>query len=541
MLDGLMMDWPLTLTHFLDRARRIHGGSRIVTRTADGTHRTTFAEWAARTERLASALSKLGVRPGDRVATLCWNSHEHFEVYFAAPCMGAVLHTINFRLFPEQIIHIMNHAEDRVVFVHASVWPLFEKLRPHLPTVRHVVFVNDAGAAAAGQVPPDTIEYEALLATGDASYAWPDLEERTAAGLCYTSGTTGHPKGCLYSHRALVLHTLGVGNCRLDLTDHDTVLSIVPMFHVNAWGLPFGAAMTGFNLVFPGRFMTPDDLADLIEAERVTYVGGVPTIVGGIYQALKQRPRDVSSVRMMTVGGSALSRALLEGFERDFGVTVIQGWGMTELSPVGTISSLKRDMASWSREDQVKVRLKQGLPLPCVETRIVADDGTELPWDGEATGELQVRGPWVFGAYYKEPRSAESFDDGWFRTGDIATIDPEGYVQLVDRAKDLVKSGGEWISSVDLENVIMGHPQVAEAAVIAVAHPKWTERPLACVVARQPGLTREDLTAYLQGKVADWWIPDDVVFLESLPKTSVGKFDKKVLRDRYQGHAWPAP
>jgi fatty-acyl-CoA synthase len=537
-MHGLMMDWPLTLTHFLHRARRLHGAKRIVTRTTDGAHRTTYADWTARVERLASALARLGVKPGDRVATLAWNSHRHFEVYFAAPCMGAVLHTVNFRLFPEQIVHVMNHAEDRVVFVDASVWPLFEQLRPHLKTVRHVVFMDDVGG---GAVPADTVEYETLLATGEARYAWPTLDERAAAGLCYTSGTTGHPKGCLYTHRALVLHTLGVGSCRLDLTDHDTVLSIVPMFHVNAWGLPFGAAMMGYNLVFPGRFMLPDDLAALIESERVTYVGGVPTIVGGIYQALKARPRDVSSVRLITIGGSAMSRGLFEGFRRDFGIELVQGWGMTETSPVGTISALKADMADWPEEAQVAVRLKQGLPLPLVELRIVDEAGAELPWDGEAVGDLQVRGPWVIREYYREPDSAASFQDGWFRTGDVATIDPEGYVHLVDRAKDLVKSGGEWISSVDLENVIMGHPGVAEAAVIAVAHPKWAERPLACLVPKAEPLTRDQLAEYLRGKVADWWIPDDVVCLEALPKTSVGKFDKKTLRARFEDHAWPTP
>ena len=535
MPDGLMMDWPLTLNHFRERARLYWSRRSIITRTADGTHRYTFGDWSDRVGRLASALKRLGVAPGERVATFAWNSYRHYEVYFAAPCMGAVLHTVNIRLFPEQIAFVFNHAEDSVVFVDASLWPLFEKLRPQLSTLRHVIVMDDVGKG----VPPGTIDYEAMLAAESPDFDWPTLDEQTAAGLCYTSGTTGNPKGCLYSHRALVLHSLGIGYGGLYLYPNDRILSIVPMFHVNAWGLPFCAAMVGCELVFPGRFMQPADLADLIASERVTYVGGVPTIVGGIYQALRQQPRDISSVRLMTVGGSALPRTLLEGFERDFGVPLMQGWGMTEMSPVGTLMQLKPEMASWPKEAQTRQRLKAGLPLPLVEVRIIGEDGKEQPWDGTATGELEVRGPWVIREYYNEPRSAESFHDGWFRTGDIAAIDPEGFLILVDRSKDLVKSGGEWISSVDLENCIMGHPKVAEAAVIAVSHPKWTERPLACVVPRDETLTRQEVLEFLKGKVAEWWLPDDVVFISEIPKTSVGKFDKKVLRARYQDYELP--
>lgn len=535
MLDGLMMDWPLTLTHFYDRARRYWPGKEIVTRTADGAHRYTYGAWAGRVGQLANALTRLGVKQGDRVATFAWNSGRHYEVYFAAPCMGAVLHTVNLRLFPEQIAFVFNHARDRVALVDASVWPLFEKLRPQLTTLEHVIVMDDVGQG----VPPGTLEYEELIGAESPEFPWPRLDEQQAAGLCYTSGTTGNPKGCLYSHRALVLHTMGIGPGGLYLYPTDRILSIVPMFHVNAWGLPFGAAMIGCDLVFPGRFMQPADLVDLIATERVTYVGGVPTIVGGIYQSLRQQPRDVSSLRLITVGGSALPRTLLEGFARDFNVPVMQGWGMTELSPVGTLCDLKPAMTSWPVDAQVRQRLKQGLPIPMVETRIVDAEGRELPWDGTSSGELEVRGPWVIRAYYEDPSGADRFHDGWFRTGDIAVIDGEGYVQLVDRAKDLVKSGGEWISSVDLENAIMGHPRVAEAAVIAVAHPKWTERPLACVVPREPSLTRQDVLEFLRGKVADWWMPDDVVFLDQIPKTSVGKFDKKVLRDRYKDYELP--
>ncbi|MEK6598395.1 MAG: AMP-binding protein, partial [Gemmatimonadota bacterium] len=351
--------------------------------------------------------------------------------------------------------------------------------------------------------------------------------------LCYTSGTTGNPKGCLYSHRSLVLHSLGVGLSGLALDERDQVLSIVPMFHVNAWGLPYGAGLMGYGLIFPGRFMQPQELVPLVMDTGVTFIGGVPTIMAGLLMGLTQAGVHPASIKNAIVGGSALSRNLLEGFEKGFGIPILQGWGMTETSPVATIGILRSHMLGWPEEDQIRQRLKQGPALPFVETRVVDEAGTVLPWDGKSAGELQVRGPWVISSYYNDPRSAESFQDGWFRTGDIANIDGDGYVQLVDRVKDMVKSGGEWISSVDLENTIMGHPQIAEAAVIAVAHPKWTERPLACVVAPAPGLTREDVLEYLKGKVADWWLPDDVVFLDAIPKTSVGKFDKKALRAQY--------
>lgn len=537
MLQGMMQDWPLTLTHFLDRARSIHARKTVVTKTVAGIHRETYGQFGDRTERLAAALARLGVQPGDRVATLAWNSHRHLEVYFAAPCMGAVLHTVNFRLFPEQIVYIMNHAEDKVVFVDASVWPLFEKLRPHLKTVRHVVLLPDVPLPG---LPPDVIEYESLLRDAPASFDWPRLEENQAAGMCYTSGTTGNPKGVVYSHRSLVLHSLvQASSDLLAVNERDVCLSIVPMFHVNAWGLPFTGTLLGATQVYPGHFMTPRDLLQLIESERVTFVGGVPTIVAAMYQTLMQEPCDVSSLRGIAVGGAALPQALMVGFERDFGVRLIHAWGMTETTPVGTVSNLKSTMDGLSPGEQLSYRLKQGLPAPLVEVRVTDESGQPQPWDGKSAGELQVRGPWIVREYYNDPRSAESFMDGWFRTGDVATIDPEGYVQLVDRTKDMVKSGGEWISSVDLENTIMSHPNVAEAAVIAVPHPKWTERPLACVVAREPGLTRDEVLAFLKGKVADWWLPDDVVFVESIPKTSVGKFDKKVLRKQFQDHRLP--
>jgi fatty-acyl-CoA synthase len=536
-MQGLMMDYPLTITHILDRARRYFAENEIVSRVPEGTHRYTWGELAARAERLAGALARLGVGKGARVGSVAWNGYRHMEAYFAVPCMGAVIHTINFRLAPDQLVHVINHAGDEILLVDASVFPALAQVRDQLTTVRHVVVMDDVGQGS----PAGTLDYEELIADAPPSFAWPELDERAAAGMCYTSGTTGHPKGCVYSHRSQVLHTLAIGlkGC-VGLSESDVAMLIVPMFHANAWGMPYAAAMSGMKLVLPGRFMQPSDLADVIAAERVTYIAGVPTIVAGIYQALQQAPRDISSLRLVTVGGAALPRVLLEGFERDFSVQVVQGWGMTEMSPVGSLAMLKRAMTELPSEDRTQARLKAGLPLPLVDVRIVDEAGRALPWDGEASGELQVRGPWVIGAYYDDPRNAEAFQDGWFRTGDVATIDRHGFIQIVDRSKDLVKSGGEWISSVDLENAIMGHPGVVEAAVIAVAHPKWTERPLACVVAK-PGadLCRASIRAYLKGRVADWWLPDDVVTIDGIPKTSVGKYDKKVLRERFKDHVLP--
>ena len=538
-MNGLMMNWPLTLTHFLDRARRLHHRRPIVSRHAGGVHRYTFGDLARRADRLASAMTALGIRRGDRVATFGWNTHRHLEAYFALPCMGAVLHTVNVRLFPEQLVYVLNHAADRIVLVDASLLPVFDRVRSQLTTVERVIVMSDAPPPVGGT----DLDYETLLAESSEGFAWPELGEEEAAALCYTSGTTGNPKGVLYSHRSLVLHTLGLALAdAFQLRERDVLLAIVPMFHANCWGLPFGAAMLGCAVVLPGPHLLPADLADLIEREGVTFIGGVPTIVAALYQYLKQEGRKVPTLRQIIVGGSALPGTLLEGFERDFGVEVVHAWGMTELSPAGSVSRLRADMESLPREEQIRIRLMQGSPFPLVELRVVREDGTEAPWDGTTAGELQARGPWVIREYYNDPESADRFVDGWFRTGDVASIDDHGFVHLVDRTKDMVKSGGEWISSVDLENAIMGHPEVAEAAVIAVAHPKWAERPLACVVARAGAaqqVGREQIRAWLKGKVADWWLPDDVVVIEAVPKTSVGKFDKKVLRERFKDYVWP--
>jgi fatty-acyl-CoA synthase len=541
-MEGLMMDWPLTLHHFLDRAARLFPRKEIATRTAAGMHRYTYADFHRRVHRLAHALTRLGIGRGDRVATFAWNTYRHLEIYFAAPCMGAVLHTLNIRLAPDQLIYIINHAEDRVIFVDASLVPLLERIRDQIPTVKAFVIMSEAGPVQTSLSP--ALDYEALLAESpEAPYPWPRLDENAAAGMCYTSGTTGNPKGVVYSHRAIFLHSMAL--CLADtfgICERDVLMPVVPMFHANAWGMPFAGVMVGAKLVFPGPHLQPRDIAELIQNERVTVTAGVPTIWIGLYALLERERYDLSSLRVMPVGGSAMPRALIEAFEKRFGIRIAHAWGMTEMTPLGTVANLKSYMESWPDEERFAVRAKQGMPVVGVEIRAVDEQGREVPWDGKTMGELQVRGPWVIRAYYNDPRTAEAFQDGWFRTGDVVTIDPEGYIQIVDRTKDLIKSGGEWISSVDLENALMAHPKVLEAAVIAVPHPKWQERPLAVVVPRpefKEDLTKEELLEFLRPRFAKWWLPDDIVFVEAIPKTSVGKFDKKVLREQFKDYRLP--
>ncbi len=538
-MQGMMMDWQLNLTTMLERARRLHGRREIVSRTPAGMHRYTYRDYVDRVDRLRTALARLGVKPGDRVATFAWNSYRHFEVYFAAPCMGAVIHTLNVRLFPDQLIYIANHAGDKVVCVDATLLPLFQKIRPHLTSVQHVIVIPDDGKPVD---PAVGVDYEQLLAAAEPAQGYPVIDENSAAAMCYTSGTTGNPKGVVYSHRAIVLHTMvQTGADMMNLRASDAILAIVPLFHANAWGLPYAGVMTGAKMVWPGPFLQPQDVAELIEAEGVSFIGGVPTIIGALYQYLKANrdKHDVSSLQSIAVGGSACPRSLMEGFRNDFGVWITHAWGMTETTPLGSLCGIKPHLQNLPAEEELQYRLKQGTPAPFVEVRIVDEAGRELPWDGVAFGELQVRGPWIIKGYHNDPRSGECFQDGWFRTGDVSTIDPEGYLQLVDRTKDVVKSGGEWISSVDLENAIMMHPGVLEAAVVGIAHPKWQERPLACVVSK-PGLTLTpgDIIAAIKDRFATWWLPNDVVFIEAVPKTSVGKFDKKVLRERFRDHQW---
>lgn len=538
-MHGLMMDYQLTLRPILERAYKLFPKRTIATKVGPHMHRYTYADMYARAGQLAGALRRLGVQPGDRVATLAWNSYRHLELYFGIPCMGAVCHTLNLRLPPEQLIYIINHAADRIIFVDQSLLPLLEKISDHLKTVEHVIVMADAPLQTTLQ---NTLSYEDLLAAESADFAWPDLDERSAAAMCYTSGTTGNPKGVVYSHRSTYLHTMSA--CLTDtigLSQMDVSMPVVPMFHVMAWGLPYAATMVGADQVFPGPHLQPRDLAELIQAERITFTGGVPTLWLGILNLLENERYDLSSLRCMVVGGSAAPRSMIEAFEKKHNLKILHAWGMTETSPIGTICNLRREVQTLPEDQHFAIRARQGIPSPGVEIRAVDDHGQEVAWDGKTFGELQVRGPWVIGAYYNDPRSDDAFMDGWFRTGDVVNISADGYMQIVDRTKDLVKSGGEWISTVEVESAIMGHPAVLEAAVIAVPHPKWQERPLALVVARpnaaQP--SKESIYELLSQHFAKWQLPDDIVFVEAIPKTSVGKFDKKVIREQYKDYVLP--
>lgn len=539
-MQGLMMDYQLTLTPMLERARRLYPKKEIVTKAGPSLERHTYGEMAERVGRLSNALEKLGVRRGDRVATFAWNNARHLELYFAVPCMGAVLHPINLRLPGDQIVYIANHAEDQVLFVDPTLLPAVEKLAPHLKTVKHFVVMGD-------KVPETTLSpvhsYEELLRAESPDYAWPRLAENDAAAMCYTSGTTGNPKGVAYSHRAIYLHAFGLAMAdSFGMAERDVFMPVVPMFHVLAWGTPFVATMLGAKQVYPGPHLQPRDLAELIQAERVTLTAGVPTLWLGMLALLEKERYDLSSLRAMIVGGAAAPQSMIEAYEKKHNIPVIHAWGMTEMTPLGTISRLKSYQEALPEAERFTIRAKQGTPAMGVELRAVDEQGKEVPWDGKAFGELQVRGPWIIREYYRDERSPLSFMDGWFRTGDVVTIDPEGFIQIVDRTKDLVKSGGEWISTQELENAIMGHPKVAEAAVIAVAHPRWQERPLACVVPKpdyKDALTKEELYEFLRPRFDKMYLPDDIVFIEAVPKTSVGKFDKKVLRQQYKDYALP--
>ena len=507
------MDRPLLVRDIAERVERLFPTREIVTRTHDGIERSSYGEVVARARRLASSLRALGVRPGDRIGTFGWNSARHLELYLAVPSMGAVLHTLNIRLFEDDLRYIVDHAEDRIVFVDASladVMPAFEG-------VEHEVLMPDAEGTRDG-----ALDYEQLIADGDEGFEFPDLDERSAAAMCYTSGTTGRPKGVVYSHRSTVLHSIGANVAdALALSMHDTVLPVVPMFHVNAWGLPYVAAMAGAGLVLPGPRMAPGDLAELIASEKVTFAGGVPTIWQGMMRL--DPPPDLSSLREIICGGSAVPEALIRGFEERFGVPIVQAWGMTETSPLASICRLGPD-APQDEDERYALRATVGRIVPLVDFKI----------DEESGGELLVRGPWVASAYYRDDTQKEKFtDDGWLRTGDVAELVEGCFIKLVDRTKDLVKSGGEWISSVELENAVMAHPDVMEAAVVAVPDEKWGERPCACVVARDGAdLDADELRSFLSQRVAKWWVPERIEFIDEVPKTSVGKFDKKVLRQR---------
>jgi fatty-acyl-CoA synthase len=475
------------------------------------------------------------VEPGDRVATFAWNNYQHLELYYAIPGAGAVCHTLNIRLFPDQLAYVVNHAEDKIVFIDATLLPLYERVADRTIGVQHYVLFN---------APPDlettlenVIDYETLISTADEEFEWRSTDENMAMGLCYTSGTTGEPKGALYSHRSMFLHTLGENQASaLGVVESDVVLPVVPQFHAMAWGLPYSCAMVGAEIVMPGPHLKPEPLAEMIETERVTIAAGVPTIWNGLYHELMASPRDISCIRALVVGGSAMPRALIEAYEKELNVNVLHAWGMTEMSPLGTVSKLLSHHQELSDEEKWDTKAKQGYPLAGVELRIVDESGSSLPWDGEQMGELQVRGPWVIDSYFRREKSADYVtEDGWFRTGDVVTVSPDGYMNITDRTKDLVKSGGEWISTVDLENALMAHEDVLEAAVIAIPDEKWIERPLAVIVT-VPGadqLTSEELREHLATRFTKFWIPERYVMIDELPKTSVGKFDKKVLRRQY--------
>lgn len=529
-----MMDTQLVLTTLMKRAETYFGHKEIVSRTSAQTiHRLTYQDFAVRTRKLANALQNLGMTKGMKVGSFAWNQHRHLEAYFAVPCTGAVLHMINIRLADEHIEYIVNHAQDEILLVDIDLFETIERLLPKLTTVKHIIVMSDDGVLPESDF-EHLYDYETLLAASSADFVFPDdLDENAPAAMCYTSATTGFPKGVVYSHRALVLHSINLGlRDSFGISERSVTLPIVPMFHANAWGIPYASVNFGAKIVLPGPHFTNEVIIDFIEQERVTVTAGVPTIWLGVSEALEKNPRDLSSLEMVAAGGSATPPALIRKYEQDYNIPYKTVYGMTETSPIVSVASLTSEMDDWRDEDKIKALSTQGLTVPLIETEIVNEDGI-VPADGETMGELRVRGPWIASEYYKDERTLDAFKDGWLYTGDIAVRTPQGYIKITDRTKDLIKSGGEWISSVDLENALMAHDAVFEAAVIAIPHVKWQERPLACVVLREgyDESIKEELKVFLEDHVAKWWLPDDIVFVREIPKTSVGKFLKAKLRD----------
>ena len=538
---GLMQDWPLLVHKIIDHAALYHGDREVVSRSVEGPiHRTNYSEIALRARKVAEALDRLGIRQGDRVATLAWNTGRHIEAWYGIAGIGAIYHTLNPRLFADQLVYIANHAEDKVIFFDTSFAALVAEIAPRLKTVELFVALCDAAHLPKADI-PNLVAYEEFIAGSSGDFAWKEFDEHTACGLCYTSGTTGNPKGVLYSHRSNVLHALAAAQAdTLGVRALDSILPVVPMFHANAWALAFASPMVGAKLVLPGPKLDGPSICELLTTEKVTMTAAVPTVWLAALQYLEQSGKALPDLKRVVIGGSACPRSMIEAFEKKFGVGVVHAWGMTEMSPMGTLATLKPRMLALSHDEQLDFKCKQGRPIFGVEMKIVDDADNELPRDGKRAGRLKVRGPAVAKGYFRG-EGAGSFDaDGWFDTGDVATLDADGFMTITDRAKDVIKSGCEWISSIEIENIAVGHPSVAEAAVIGVTHPKWDERPLLVIVLK-PGksATRDELLKYLTGRIAKWWMPDDVVFIEELPHTATGKIQKMMLRERFAAHRLP--
>ena len=543
-MNGQMMQQPLLISSLIVHAERHHPEREIVSRRVEGDiHRTTYKELAARSRRMAKALAALGVGLGDRVATLAWNGYRHMELYYAVSGSGAVLHTVNPRLHPDQISYIADHAEDQVLFFDMTFLPLIQAVARRAKTIRHYVAMTDRAHMPAPEVAatiPGLLCYEELVAGQDDQYTWPSFDENTASSLCYTSGTTGNPKGVLYSHRSTVLHTYAAAlPDALNCSQRDAILPVVPMFHVNAWGLPYVGCMTGAKMVYPGPGLDGKSLYELFETEGVTLSAGVPTVWQGLLAYVEANKLQFSTMTRTVIGGSACPPAMIQAFNEKYKVQVVHAWGMTEMSPLGTASTFKAQHLTQTQAQRYAVMAKQGRAIFGVDMKVMGEDGTELPFGSEATGDLLVRGPWTLNRYFKD-EGGDPLQDGWFPTGDVARIDAEGFMQITDRSKDVIKSGGEWIGSIDLENIAMAHPAVAMAACIAAHHPKWDERPL-LVVVKKPGaeLSKEELLAFFEGKIAKWWTPDDVTFVEAIPLGATGKMQKNKLRDQFRDYKLP--